>query len=235
MARKLELEVSNFIVRFGEKFVLGDMMDEIVLPAFFSGEKRTYGDTSYFFYEPEFRLLDPKDKKSFALVCRFVKDTVLKRHQIFSERKGIVEDEDEIKSAPSALAILLLNTHRLLYIKEVPGAPTAKQFGATFRHFLREATMEYQESQYDQLIDEGEKATKKGMKTLYPIPSVDVVPIVAKESLKKFLNRFELLRTLKVELAQTNNEVDNDELFKDLRIVKDNVGSKKTVVTHQNT
>ena len=133
MARKLELEVANFVVRFESKYVLNDLLDEVVLPAFFSGKTREYKETTYFFHEPEFKYLEKGNIDSLALVCRLVKDTVLRRHQIYTRNRGIVPDEYEIKSAPSAIATLLLKSHRLLYVREVPNAPSAKQFGNTVK------------------------------------------------------------------------------------------------------
>ncbi|QDT83832.1 hypothetical protein [Gimesia chilikensis] len=233
MAKKLELEVSNFIVRFGENYVLNDLLDEIVLPAFFSNSIREYRDTTYFFHEPQFIYLEKDNADSLALVCRFVKDTVLRRHQIYSPNEGIIADEHEINSAPSAIAILLLQSHRLLYVREVPGAPTAKQFGSTFKYFMNTATLNYQSAYYDEWKDSSEKLTKKKIRELFPIPDVDVVPLVASESLKEFLERFKQLKILKVELAATNNEIDNDEFFRLWRKINNGMDGKKSVVSYR--
>jgi len=43
------MQVANFTCRFGEKFVLLDMFDEVVMPAFTNlKRKRKYGDAEYF-------------------------------------------------------------------------------------------------------------------------------------------------------------------------------------------
>lgn len=88
MEKALELEIANLIVRFGNKFVLNDLLSEVVLPAFFSNTLREYGETAYFFHEPEFKYLEKDNIDSLALICRFVKDTVLRRHQIYSPTDG---------------------------------------------------------------------------------------------------------------------------------------------------
>lgn len=234
MAKSLELEVANFVCRFGGNHVMNDLLEEVVVPAFFCGETRDYRETTYFFLNPEFIYLEDANIDTLALVCRFVKDTVLRRHQVYDAKKGVVPDERAMKSAPSALAILLLKSHRLLYIREVPGAPSAKSFGSTFKHFLRDATFAYQNSVYEQRRDAEEKVTKKAVRELFPVPDVDVVPLVASESLKQFLGRFDKLKTLKIELAPTNNEIDNSGFLKKLRSVSGGTGSKKTVVVQQN-
>jgi hypothetical protein len=68
----------------------------------------------------------------------------------------------------------------------------------------------------------------------YPFPDVDVVPVVSSDSLKDFVARFDVLSSLRIELAPTNNELDNNEFFRLLRESKADVDSKKTVVQHSN-
>jgi len=51
--------MANLICRFGEKKVLLDMLNEIVLPAFLDSMlRRRYEDTSYLFYDVKLVLLD---------------------------------------------------------------------------------------------------------------------------------------------------------------------------------
>ncbi len=235
MAKNLELEVANFVCRFGEKLVLNDLLSEIVIPSFFSDAVRGSRGTEYFFIDQELRYLEVDDVESIALCCRFVKNTTLKRHQIYSPKNGIVSDEKSLKSAPTSLVVLLLYTHRLLFIKEVPNAPTMKQFGTTFKHRMRDAVLEYHSSIYDQQVQAGEKITKKSIAEQFPVPDVSVTPITSKEALETFIERFEILTTLKIELAPTNNELDNEEFFENTREAKAQVGSRKTTLIHQNS
>lgn len=235
MARELELEVANFVCRFGDDKVMGDLLDQVVIPAFFADEIRDARGTEYFFTRQDLSYLKGSDIDSLALSCRFIKNTTLKRYQIYSEAKGIVHDEKSLESAPSAIAILLLHSHRLLYVKEVPGAPTVQQFGSTFKYFMRNIVMAHRDAVYGERVESGEKVTRKQVANDIPIPTVDVVPIPASESLKDFIARFEVLSTLKVELAPTNNEVDNEDFFKQLRGTKKEVGSATTRLVHTNS
>ena len=234
MAKQLELEVANFVCRFGETSVLADRLDDVVIPAFFSYVVRNSRGTKYFFTRQELSYLRGSQTDSMALSCRFIKNTTLKRYQVYSEKKGIIHDEGSLPSAPSAVAILLLKSHRLLYVKEVPGAPSIGQFGSTFKYMMREIVMSHRDDLYHKRQQSGEKVTRKQVAADVPIPNVDVVPIPASESLKEFLERFEVLSTLKVELAPTNNEVDNEDFFKKLRGTKQEVGSSKTRLVHTN-
>lgn len=232
MAKNLELEVANFVCRFGDKLVLNDLLSEIVIPPFFAETKRLSRGTEFFFIDQTFQYFDDGDVESLALCCRLVKNTTLKRHQVYTLAKGIVPDERSMDSAPSSLAVLLLYSHRLLFVKEVPNAPTIQQFGTTFKYRMRDAVLEYHSSLFDQRIRAGKKITKKDIAEQFPIPDVSVTPITSKEALKTFINRFETLTTLKIELAPTNNELDNEEFFEDAREVKAQVGSSKTTLTH---
>lgn len=235
MDRPLDLEIANFVCRFGEKLVLNDLLEEVVLPAFFREDTRRYGGTEYFFTDQKFGYLKRNNVDSLALRCRFIKNTVLRRHQVYSPTEGLVSDEKSLESAPSAIAVLLLKSHRLIYLREVPFAPTPAQFGTTFQNFLKLQMTTYHHALYQEALRTGARVTKKSLRTRFPFPTVDVVPVVSSESLKHFVNRFELLNTLKIEVAPTNSELDNSEFFKMLRASKQKVDSQKTVVQHQNS
>jgi hypothetical protein len=234
MARPLDLEIANFVCRFGDRLVLNDLLEEVVLPAFFREDARQYGETQYFFTDQKFGYLKKDNIDSLALRCRFIKNTVLRRHQIYSPTDGLVSDEQALESAPSAIAILLLKSHRLIFLREVPFAPTPAQFGTTFQHFLRQSMESYHLAAYQEGNRSGRRITKKSLRDQFPFPSVDVVPVVSSESLKHFVKRFDVLNTLKIEVAPTNSELDNSELFRMLRASKEDVASQKTVVQHQN-
>lgn len=234
MTRPLDIEVANFVCRFGTQYVLNDLLEEVVLPAFFRPDAREYGETKYFFAEQDFRYLQKNNDDSLALQCRFIKSTVLRRHQIYDPSHGLRADESALESAPSALAILLLNSHRLLYIREVPHAPTPIQFGSTFAHLLRLSMTDFHNALYLQGRHAGRKPSKKSLRAKYPFPEVDVVPVVSSDSLKQFVRRFDTLNTLKIEVAPTNSELDNSEFFKMLRASKEDIASKKTTIQHQN-
>lgn len=158
------------------------------------------------------------------------------RHQIFSKDKGvIVADRVEMESAPSSIAILVLQTHRLLFVKEVSGAPSMHQFGSTFKHFLKNAVTSYWQSKIESSKVLGQRLTKSTVKERFPLPSVEVIPIVAKDTLKSFIDRFKVLKTLDIKLATTNNEADTRRFFKMLRENKNRVGSNQTSIRHHNS
>lgn len=232
MARELQLEVANFVCRFGETFVLNDLLNEVVIPSFRADAVRSIRGTDYFFLDQDLRYLGEERIESLALCCRFVKNTKLTRYQTYSETKGIVPNELSIDSAPTSIVALLLYSHRLLFIKQVPNAPTPQQFGATFRHRMRDAVLDYRLSEYDRQVNAEEHVTKKSVADAFPIPDISITPIPSSEALRAFIYRFDELRNLKIELIPTNNELDNEEFFEDTREAKEQVGSSKTSLTH---
>ena len=193
MARQLEVEVANFVCRFGD-LVLLDLLDEVVLPAFTSDAHRKQKETDYFFMNQEFRYLEKNDVSSLALCCRLVKNTMIRRHQIYSREEGIIPDEKALESAPSAVAILLLQSHRLLYVREVPSAPSMTQFGSTFAHFMKPQVMAYRDAVFQQRKKNNKSLKKRLINHEIPFPDLSIVPVVSSESLKDFMNRFKFVR-----------------------------------------
>jgi hypothetical protein len=66
-----QIEIGNLVVKFGEHLNLLDMLAELVAPAFFDPSlKRTFSETSYLFYKPEFLQIDAEP----VIAGRLVKD-----------------------------------------------------------------------------------------------------------------------------------------------------------------
>ncbi|MGR5367346.1 hypothetical protein [Photobacterium damselae] len=83
------LEFGNYTLKFGEKKVLLDMFDEIVMPSFWEMKYvRKLGDSSeYFFLDTELITLDDNvEEPVLGITGRIVKNTKLKRDQIFKEK-----------------------------------------------------------------------------------------------------------------------------------------------------
>jgi hypothetical protein len=102
---------ANFICRFGTQDLL-DYAGEIVIPALTDPElRRSYGSTSYFITSAHIVELD-QASETFAVIGRFVKDTMLRRTQIYKHSVDLIHDEASIESAPSAYSVLVLNNHQ---------------------------------------------------------------------------------------------------------------------------
>lgn len=228
------LEFANFTCKFGTEENLADYLGEIVVRAFLDGSlKRTYTGTNYFFNRCRVVELENGQYPVIGIAGQFVKDTKLRRDQIYRPGEGVVHDEMSIDSAPTAFFILILNNHKLLYLQEVPGAPSLRSFKSTALKFLRTKHDEFIRGIYEERKDNGEKTTLLSVWEEHPGPTLEVIPLANEDGLEAFVHRFRQLRTVKVDLIIPNDEVDNDPLFYDeARSRQDRIGSQKTTIQH---
>jgi hypothetical protein len=140
-----KLELGNFTLVFGEKFVLLDLFDEIVLPAFSEGEftRKIGKHTEYVFIDVKLVHLEDEGEPVVGLAGRLVKNTKVSRHQTYSQTGGIEADVAELDSAPSTSFLLILNNHRIIVSKEVPGAPDLEGFSNSCRYFIQKSYKRY--------------------------------------------------------------------------------------------
>lgn len=104
--RKHDLQIANFVCTFGPEQDLVDRIDEIVIPSFFTDTLiRSYGNTSFYVYEPSWIELGEAGSTELAICGRFVKDTLLTREQILKNGK-LLEDHDEMQSTPQLSSYL---------------------------------------------------------------------------------------------------------------------------------
>lgn len=186
--RQHDLSFANFILRFGIDEVLLNHAEEIVLPAFLNDDNvRRYGETEYRIYNAKLRTLPSTDSKLvLAITGHFVKDTKLRRQQIFRQGQGLVANSAEIESAPSSFFVLILNNHRLLYFAETASAPTLDAFKATVEHFLRAEWALYLRRQITR-----ENITRRGpsrltladMRKRVPTPVLSVIRVAGSEAI----------------------------------------------------
>lgn len=70
---------------------------------------------------------------------------------------------------------------------------------------------------------------------LVPPPVLEVVPLGTEESLEQFIGSFSVIETVSITLLNTNDEIDNDDFFKEIRRRKDKMGAEKTTIVHRNS
>lgn len=237
MSRRSQLEMANFVCKFGSDLNLVDLLDEIVVPAFTDGSLvRSYGDTQYFFLQP--KVVELEGDGLAAITGRFVKSTVLKREQFFDPDKGLVHGEAELPSAPAALFALILGGHRLLFLPETAHPPSLKNFESTAKSFLKHAHARYIDARYQSdkaafaAGRDGHRPTKKALREQFPSPEVRVIPIAGKDELRGFIDRYEIIRSAEIRLFDTNDELDNEDLIRKVRESKQAVQAKTTTLSH---
>lgn len=214
--RQHDLSFANFILRFGPDLVLLDYIEEIVLPAFLNeGHIRKRGDTELRFYNTRLRELGAHEGVPvLGITGHFVKDTKLRRQQIFREGEGLVPLPAEIESAPSSFFVLILNNHRLLYFAETAGAPPLSTFGATVERFVRTEWHRYtrERLEHENVTRIGvERLTLRQLQRRIPTPYVEVVRVAGQDAITHSIARFGKITQLKLKLLQPNDETDASE------------------------
>ncbi len=237
-----KLEFGNYTLKFGNKKVLLDLFNEVVMPSFFEMKyiRHLENKGEYFFLDTNLIKLDDNPKNPvIGISGRIVKNTKLRRDQIFRHTEGIIEDKKELETAPSSTFLLILNNHRLILCKEVPGAPTIQNFESTSLYCLKQRHKEYVDELYksQDLEDPArKKVTKKLLLENNPYPTLRITPLSDKQSLEDFINRFRHIDKLTIKLLPTNNEeIDNDGFWADFGKVSHNMNSKSAKVEFSNT
>lgn len=212
--RKHELQIANFVCTFGQNKDLIDHIDDIVIPSFFSDTQiRSYGDTTFYIYEPKWIELGSGANSELAIMGRFVKDTVLKREQILNNGK-LLENHGEMQSTPSAFFILVLSDHRLLYFAETSFAPELNAFASTMQIFLRRVWRDLLRKKHK---EEGVTKTHKDLRIEYPMPVLSVLPVAKSDQIDKLMREFERIEKIRFRLIRPNQETDASEVFQSVR------------------
>lgn len=238
-----KLEFANFTCTFGAKLVMLDLFEEVVWPSF---QQRRYVrklmGSEYFFLDTRLVPIESPDKEQLLCIAgRLVKNTKIKREQVFRGERGLVEDYSELETAPSSMFALILNSHRLIYVKEVSGAPDLSTFRSTCQSFLSDSHKAFIHRLYEQNKLErdreptAERKTKKELLIEYPYPVLRVTPLTDKQELRQFIQQFATIQGLSVKLLKTNREdIDNDDFWSEVDKRRDRIGSLRTSVDFSN-
>lgn len=224
-----KMSVANFTCLFGDKFVMLDLFDEVIYPAFSMPRKRVYGDAT-------FSLLDTKLVKfadgELAFIGRLVKDTQIERDQIIVNGQ-LQKDYAVLPSAPTSFFVLLLSNHKLLYVPEFRGAPTISQFASTLGSFISNAYGEWTRRLYDQAHANGKKLTWKELREQCPPPVLEITQMATESSVSAFVSKFRAINSVEVRVLDTNHELDNSPIFGQMRGIKDKIHADQVVLRTQ--
>ena len=225
------LEMANFVCKFGERNLM-DFFKEIVEPAFFTSRKYKLGQSRFFFNDVELLTLDGGDDEAdefvVAIAGRFIRDIKLTREQYFdSKAQKMIEDQDSLDSSPSALFVLILNNHRLLYLKETKHAPTLDMFKRTIHRFLKDYTKDY--------LGGLAKDEKNSFIKDIGYPELTITPLTSEESLENFIRSYSKLEQVRIIVNKRNDEIDNESFIRALQKQGEEAHSNYTEITHKNT
>lgn len=241
-----KLEFGNYTLKFGEEKVLLDLFYEVVMPSFHEMKyiRNLKNKGEYFFLDTKLiKLDDNPEEPVLGISGKIVKNTKLKRDQIFREDGGLIEDKSELETAPSSTFLLILNTHRFILCKEVPGAPTIQNFQSTsqyclkqqHKNFLKDELEKAEKIKVENPSSKVEKVTKKSLVSKYPYPNLRITPLSDKESLKDFVTRLKHIDRVSIKLLPTNKEeIDNDDFWSDFGRRREEMNSNAARVEFSN-
>jgi hypothetical protein len=234
--RQFTAVFANYICHFGPSKVLLDLAREVVVPSFTDDSYvRSYGATTYHFHETELLVLDDTTVPPvLGIAGRFVKNTIIKRVQVFDDAQGIVKDPKYMESAPSVLFVLVLNTHRLIYMPETPSAPNLDAFRATSQLFLTKQYQKFVDLVYNIPSNRSKGITKKRIREVFPGPLLNVVPLTGSEGIAAFIDRYSILKKIEFKLIKPNDDIDAGEIFQQMREFSSNLGADRTKFTVAN-
>lgn len=234
---KKRVDFANFVCHFGNDELL-TYLHEIVIPAFTVNHVRIYGEERMFLHNVELLNIQENGTNELVVAGQFVVDTKYKRTQIFSEK--IIPNEASMEVALSSFFVLRLRDHKLIYIKEVSGAPGLAKFRTTIESFFRRSRNDYIGKLFEDLKQQKEiglidkRVTKKSIAESIGIPVLEIVALPGKGSLSSFISQFKTLSEIQVRMVKPNNELDNSELFEGLRSVNQKLDSEVTTITYRN-
>lgn len=233
-----DVEFGNLVVRFGEKVLL-DHFDDIVYPAFLAKYVRNYSDTKYFFEKVALVHLgeDPDTKLPIlVLVGRFIKDGVLRRDQVYADG-AIQQKPGSMQSSPSALFMLILHNHRLVYLRETVDAPSKETFRTTLLQFLKRKhgqVLKDKKKEVDELhaTRAARRPLKDALEEKYGTPTVQLISLSSEGSVRDFINRYQTLSQVKITFTETNDENPMHDFFAQFKRAKEEVGSDSSSIVH---
>lgn len=171
-----------------------------------------------------------------GIVGRIVKDGSLRRDQVYKDGE-LVRDHKTMQSSPSSIFLLILNSHRLVYVKEMTGAPDKLAFRSTLLSFLKEErsrVIKEKSKEVDEKYKNREKrkSEKDKIQEKYQLPTLQLIPLASQSSVEEFVERYETLKRIKITYRETNDENPMGKFFSQLRKDKEALGGDSASVVH---
>lgn len=225
------VEFANFVVTT-ENENLVDMFDALVWPAFndTSERKGRGGGATFFVHECRGYIVMNGKQRNEVVVGRFVKNTTLSREQYFKGGQ-MIEDPMKIPSSPSAVFLLHLRSHKLVYVHETPHAPTLAQLEMTIAKSVAFQREQIVQAAYARSKANEQPTTLAVLRAQNPMPTIDIIPLSSDVGLEKFLKSFDLIKKIHVRLVKSNHEIESRPFFDMLRKQKAQLKAERSVIT----
>ena len=198
------------------------------------GVVRKYGSSRYIVRDCVLLNLGGNDAPDLVLAGRIIHDTVLEREQLLVDGE-IVKDHATLPHAPSAIFVLMLDTHRLIYFAETRGAPKLQALRATIQRAIRDQWNWYIRRRKADLDQRGGRVfTLKELREAEPEPTLRIVPLPTESSIEQFIDGFEVLKKVKLELIKPNDEIDAMAWLNDSRQMGAELGASDAEISYSN-
>lgn len=200
MIETKQMYVADLNVVFGkQEEPLIKWLDEIVLPALQSSKELEQSKrTSYIFENVE---LNEIAKDEYVIQGILIKDTILDVMSEYSKERGLEKTDKHLKTSPYSIFIIYLRNHRMLLVKNQPGSPDIRSFGAAFRASVKD------------YISQENKLRREKKEVLLPMGITNVSGIKTKQSVKESLKNVEKIRELTFKFYPLNSEWDYESVF----------------------
>lgn len=195
---------ANFNCRFGSKFALLDLWDEIVWPAFLKAEPRvTKSHGTFYLLNVEL----VRTKEDAFVTGRFVRDATLSRELVLDN--GVLRpSRAELEAAFVARFMLRLSTHTLVWVAETKQAPSISSFHATISKSLGHQWKQFierllwEEHPNHKRTERGQLRAELGKR--YPMPILDIVAYPSEQSVASFLSTMKVLNEVTYRVVDPN-------------------------------
>lgn len=199
---KHQIEFANFHCTAGPYHLI-ELAPQIVLPALMSDQKRKLQGATYSLMG---QTIVDAGAEGPCIAFEFVKDTRLRSEQARSPDGSLVQRSRWIADSPSALGVLVLPTHRLIYLPKTTHAPSTRELQSFCRWLFAQSRDRYRNSTTGSFFDGPSREDLEAIQ-------VEIVPLVSATSIADFLRRLKVVQSVKFELFQTNAEYNPDRLF----------------------
>lgn len=220
------VEVANFHLTFGRQELI-DQLDTIVLRAFLKGTRQQFREQVKWrwLHQVTFEELSSVQGKTPAIIGRFVKHIVYRSHQ--KEVDDVLKpDNQSLPTDPSSIFVLMLDTHRLLYLREFSESPKIDEFKNAMQSFLSLAHREFLREEKERLKAGGEKVTLEDLEKRIPSPELEVIPLANAIKSAELVQKLEIVKKLTIRLVKTNSEGISGELMADSAKFKGSLGAR---------
>lgn len=158
MPYKPHVEFANFTCKFGPYLNLVNLLEEVVIPAMTdTAQVRATSRADYVIEDATLMNLGDGEDRRLCIVGRFVKDTTYERTHIRESGK-VKRSERKMSAALLSLFVLVLDTHKLIFLHETRDAPGLQAFESTIEYFLRAKYEIFLRALRDSLVDtQGDK------------------------------------------------------------------------------